>query len=63
MTVLDAGCGGGRNLVYLLREGYRVFACDIRAAEVDIRAQEAQGRGTAIVTVGRKPEGYFRFRR
>jgi len=35
MTVLDAGCGGGRNLVYLLREGYRVFACDIGAAEVD----------------------------
>ena len=22
MRVLDAGCGGGRNLVYLLREGY-----------------------------------------
>jgi F-type H+-transporting ATPase subunit gamma len=34
----------------------------IRAAEVDVRAQEAQGRSTAIVTVGRKPEGYFRFR-
>jgi F-type H+-transporting ATPase subunit gamma len=34
----------------------------IRAAEVDVRAQEAQGRETAIVTVGRKPEGYFRFR-
>ena len=34
----------------------------IRAAEVDVRAQQAQGRDTAIVTVGRKPEGYFRFR-
>jgi F-type H+-transporting ATPase subunit gamma len=34
----------------------------IRAAENDIRAQEAQGRETAIVTSGRKPEGYFRFR-
>jgi F-type H+-transporting ATPase subunit gamma len=34
----------------------------IRAAEADIRAQTAQGRDTAIVTVGRKPEGYFRFR-
>ena len=34
----------------------------IRAAEVDVRAQEAQGRETAIVTVGRKPEGYFKFR-
>lgn len=28
MTVLDAGCGGGRNLVFLLREGYEVFALD-----------------------------------
>jgi F-type H+-transporting ATPase subunit gamma len=34
----------------------------IRAAEGDIRSQQAQGRDTAIVTVGRKPEGYFRFR-
>lgn len=28
MTVFDAGCGSGRNLVYLLREGYQVFAAD-----------------------------------
>jgi F-type H+-transporting ATPase subunit gamma len=34
----------------------------IRAAETDIRAQRARGRDTAIVTSGRKPEGYFRFR-
>ena len=34
----------------------------IRAAEGDIDSQQAQGRETAIVTVGRKPEGYFRFR-
>lgn len=27
-TVLDAGCGAGRNLVYLLRAGYRVFGAD-----------------------------------
>jgi len=26
--VLDAGCGSGRNLVYLLREGYEVFGAD-----------------------------------
>lgn len=34
MTILDAGCGSGRNLVYLLREGYRVFAADADAREV-----------------------------
>ena len=28
MTVLDAGCGAGRNLVYLLRSGYEVFGAD-----------------------------------
>jgi tellurite methyltransferase len=28
MTVLDAGCGGGRNLVFLLSEGYEVFGVD-----------------------------------
>ena len=28
MRILDAGCGWGRNLVYLLREGYDVSAVD-----------------------------------
>ena len=28
MRVLDAGCGSGRNLVYLLRSGYEVYGID-----------------------------------
>ncbi len=28
MRILDAGCGGGRNLVYLLQQGFEVAACD-----------------------------------
>src|SRR5215218_4539498 len=28
MRVLDAACGGGRNLVYLLRAGFEVFGND-----------------------------------
>jgi len=28
MRVLDAGCGSGRNLVYLLRQGFEVFGAD-----------------------------------
>ena len=28
MRVLDAGCGGGRNLVFLLREGFDVWGVD-----------------------------------
>jgi tellurite methyltransferase len=36
MRILDAGCGSGRNLVYLLREKYEVYAAD-----ADPRAVEA----------------------
>jgi SAM-dependent methyltransferase len=28
LRIFDAGCGSGRNLVYLLREGYEVFGTD-----------------------------------
>jgi len=35
MRILDAGCGGGRNLVYLLREGCEVFAADSDAQSVE----------------------------
>src|SRR5271154_467969 len=28
MRIFDAGCGSGRNLVYLLREGFEVFGAD-----------------------------------
>ena len=35
MRVVDAGCGGGRNLVYLLREGYEVFGVDQSAEAVE----------------------------
>jgi len=35
MRVLDAGCGYGRNLVHLLREGCEVFALDMDADGVN----------------------------
>jgi len=36
--VLEAGCGSGRNLVYLLRNGYEVFGADVdRQAVEDTR--------------------------
>ena len=43
MRVLDAGCGGGRNIQYLLREGCEVFGVDVNAeavAEVKKMASE-----------------------
>ena len=36
MKILDAGCGGGRNVVWLLRNGF-----DVAAIDVDERAVEA----------------------
>jgi tellurite methyltransferase len=35
IRVLDAGCGFGRNLVYLLREGYEVYGVDSDPQAVD----------------------------
>lgn len=34
MRVVDAGCGVGRNIQYLLREGYEVFGVDVSAEAV-----------------------------
>jgi tellurite methyltransferase len=35
VRILDAGCGLGRNLVYLLRQGYEVFGVDLDPRSVD----------------------------
>src|SRR5579863_1433614 len=35
MRIFDAGCGGGRNLVYFLREGYEVFGADADPHSID----------------------------
>jgi SAM-dependent methyltransferase len=35
MRVLEAGCGSGRNLVYLLREGCEMFAVDTDADAIE----------------------------
>jgi SAM-dependent methyltransferase len=48
MRVIDAGCGSGRNLVYLLREGCAVFAVDTDATAVE-RVRELSGSlGTGL---------------
>ena len=48
MCVLDAGCGYGRNLVYLLREGCEVYALDQDAAGVDHVRALSQSLGTKL---------------
>ena len=43
MTVFDAGCGRGRNLVFFLGQGYDVFAVDPDPAAIeDVRALAAR---------------------
>jgi tellurite methyltransferase len=53
MRVLDAGCGSGRNLVYLLREGYEVYGVDS-----DPRAVESSRRMAAALAPGLPAENF-----
>jgi tellurite methyltransferase len=48
MRVLDAGCGSGRNLVHLLREGYEVFALDADANGVQHVRQLSESLVTGL---------------
>jgi tellurite methyltransferase len=54
MRVLDAGCGGGRNLVYFLREGFDVCGTDISPDAI------AQVRSLANSLAPHLPEENFR---
>ena len=54
MRVFDAGCGYGRNLVYLLREGYEVFGVDANPAAVE------ETRRMAAELAPKIPAGNFR---
>jgi SAM-dependent methyltransferase len=45
--VVDAGCGSGRNLVYLLRAGY-----DVRGFDIDPRAVEEARAMAASISAG-----------
>ena len=54
MLVLDAGCGPGRNLVYLLRSGFEVFGVDESSAAI------AQTRRLAATLAPHLPQNNFR---
>lgn len=40
--VLDAGCGGGRNLIYFLRNGYEVYGIDPNPNAISVVKQLSQ---------------------
>jgi tellurite methyltransferase len=42
MSILDAGCGGGRNLIYFLREGYQVYGADSDSRAIESTRQLAR---------------------
>ena len=48
MRVLDAGCGYGRNLVHLLREGCEIFALDADTNGVKHVRQLSASLGTGL---------------
>jgi SAM-dependent methyltransferase len=48
MRILDAGCGTGRNLVYLLREGYQVFGVDTDPCAIDAVRHLARSLAPAL---------------
>jgi tellurite methyltransferase len=50
MRICDAGCGYGRNLVYLLREGYEVFGADEDRKAIDAVRQMSRTLAPALST-------------
>jgi SAM-dependent methyltransferase len=54
MSILDAGCGGGRNLVYLMRRGFDVSGTDANDAAIGAVRQLASRLAPAL------PAGNFR---
>ncbi len=48
MRIMDAGCGHGRNLVYLLREGYEVFGVDQDPRAIEAVRQMSRSLAPAL---------------
>lgn len=56
MTVLDAGCGSGRNLVFFLREGYEVLAMDPDAESLRATRELARQLAPLLPVSNFRPE-------
>jgi SAM-dependent methyltransferase len=49
MRIFDAGCGHGRNLVYLLREGFEVFGVDADPRAIEAVRQLSQSLAPSLL--------------
>src|ERR1700754_2246889 len=54
MRIFDAGCGHGRNLVYLLRQGFELFGVDAGPRSIESTRRLAAELAPAL------PESNFR---
>jgi ubiquinone/menaquinone biosynthesis C-methylase UbiE len=50
MRILDAGCGEGRNLVWFIRQGFDVFACDVADAPLQLLRYQMRSLGRPELT-------------
>ncbi len=57
MRILDAGCGGGRNLVYLLRRGYQVMGLDRDVQAIDAVRRLASQLAPSLPSENFRAEG------
>jgi len=58
MRLLDAGCGYGRNLVHLLREGCEVFALDADATALEHVRKLSASLATGFITACSRTSRY-----
>jgi SAM-dependent methyltransferase len=56
MRIFDAGCGSGRNLVYLLREGYEIFGVDADPRAIDAVRQLSRALAPALAEANFRAE-------
>ena len=57
-SVLDLGCGEGRNALYLAQHGFRVTAVDLSAAGIRKLQHHAQQRGLSVTAEVRDMKHY-----
>ena len=49
-TILDAGCGEGRNSIYLARQGFRIHGIDIASPAIEKGKQWVKSEGLVEIT-------------